>query len=61
MVSSNTNLHFGPNQIALHSQKLVFKVKFRGKADPVGVQRGQASLEFGVFYYLKRFLEVLVI
>ena len=26
MVSSKTNLHFGPDQIAWHSQKLVFKL-----------------------------------
>ena len=36
MVSSKANLHIGPDQIALHSQKLVFKVKFRGEADPWG-------------------------
>ena len=60
-VREDSFLHTGPNRLRLPSQKLVFKVKFGGKADPVGVQRGQAPLEFEVFYYSKRFLEVLVI
>ena len=57
----NLYLHTGPNQDGLHSQKLVFKPKISGKGGPVGVSRGQAPLESEVFYYLKGFLEVLVI
>ena len=60
MVSSKTNLHSGPDQIASLSQKLVFKAKISGEGGPVGVSRGQAPLESEVFYYLKGFLEVLV-
>ena len=33
MVSSKANLQVSPVQIVLHSQKLVFEVKFRGEAD----------------------------
>ena len=36
MVSSKANLQVSPVQIVLHSQKLVFEVKFRGEADPWG-------------------------
>ena len=61
MVSSKANLQVSPVQIALHSQKLVFKEKFRGEADPVGVSRGQTPLESEIFYHLKVFLESLVI
>ena len=38
-------LDIGPNQIRLHCQKLVFKARFCGDGGPVGVSRGQASLE----------------
>ena len=58
---TNTYLYTSPDQDSLHSQKLVFKVKIRGDGGPVGVSRGQAPLESEVFYYFKRFLEVLVI
>ena len=53
-------LDIGPNQIRLHSQKLVFKAIIWGDGGPVGVSRGHAPLESEVFYYFKRFLEVLV-
>ena len=57
----NLYLDIGPNQICLHCQKLVFKARICGDGGPVGVSRGQAPLESEVFYYLKGFLEVLVI
>ena len=54
------HLHIGPNQIRLHSQKLVFKAIIWGDGGPVGVSRGHAPQESEVFFYFKRFLEVLV-
>ena len=60
-LNCDTYLHFGPSQITSLSQKLVFKAKISGEGGPVGVSRGQAPLESEVFYYLKGFLEVLVL
>ena len=59
-VRKYTNLQLGPNQIAACTQKLVFKPIISGDRGPVGVSRGHAPLESEVFYYLKGFLEVLV-
>ena len=50
MVSSKANLQVSPVQIALHSQKLVFEVKFRGEADPWGFGGVEPPQEFEVFY-----------
>ena len=36
-VREDAFLHTGPNRLLLPPQKLVFKVKLRGEADPVGV------------------------
>ena len=55
MVSSKANLQVSPDQIALHSQKLVFEAKISGGGGPLGVSRGKTPLESEVFYHLKGF------
>ena len=52
-VREDTFLHSSPIQIRSPTQKLVFKVKFRGEADPVGVWGYWTPQEFEVFYWLK--------
>ena len=60
-VRGDTFLHTGPNRLRSPPQKLVFKVKFRGRGGPRGGLGYQNPLKLGFFYPLRRFLEFMVI